>query len=102
MENKKYEIRYLPTFIEQFNTILHHIKHELFNQIAAENLYKDVVKSIEERSIAPKSFEVFKTINNVKWYTIRVKNYTIFYVVKDNIMEVRRIYFSKRDFKSLI
>ncbi len=102
MESKKYEIKYLPTFIEQFNTIIHHIKHELQNQIAAENFYNEAVKAIEERSIAPESFEVFKTINKVKWYKIRVKNFIIFYIVNGSIMEVSRIYYCKRDFKKLI
>ena len=40
MENKKYEIKYLPTFISQFNNILYYITYELQNKIAANNLYK--------------------------------------------------------------
>lgn len=31
-----------------------------------------------------------------------VKNYTIFYVVKDNTMEVRRILYSKRNLDKFI
>ena len=44
MEKNKYTIRYLPTFISQFNSILYYITYELKNKIAAENLYKEVIK----------------------------------------------------------
>lgn len=104
MANRKYEIRYLPTFISQFNNILYYITYELKNKIAANALYKDVIKQIETRRKAPESYEVFKVLKDekVKYYKINVKNYTIFYVVKDNIMEVRRIYYSQRNFEKLI
>ena len=39
MANKKYEIRYLPTFISQFNNILYYITYEIKNKIAADNFY---------------------------------------------------------------
>ena len=104
MANKKYEIRYLPTFISQFNNILYYITYELKNKIAADNFYNEVVKQIEIRSNAPESYEVFKTIKDekIKYYKINVKKYTIFYVVKDNVMEIRRIYYSQRNFENLI
>ena len=103
MANKKYEIRYLPTFISQFNNILYYITYELKNKIAADNFYNEVVKQIEIRSNTPEAYEVFKTIKNnkIKYYKINVRQYTIFYVVKDNAMEIRRIYYSKRNFDSL-
>ena len=103
MANKKYEIKYLPTFISQFNNILYYITYELKNKIAADNFYNEVVKQIERRSNASEAYEVFKTIKNnkIKYYKINVRKYTIFYVVKDNVMEIRRIYYSKRNFDSL-
>lgn len=103
MANNKYEIRYLPTFISQFNNILYYLTYELKNRIVADNFYNEVVKQIEIRSKSPESHEVVKTIKNgkVKYYKINVKNYTIFYVVKDNVMEIRRIYYSRRNFENL-
>ena len=32
----------------------------------------------------------------------KVDNFTVFYTVKDNVMEVRRILYSKRNFNKLI
>ncbi len=104
MANKKYEIRYLPTFISQFNNILYYITYELKNKIAADNLYNEVVNQIEKRSNAPESNEVFKTFNGgkIKYYKINVKNFTIFYIVKGKVMEIRRIYYSKSNFENFI
>ncbi len=104
MENKNYEIKYLPTFISQFNNILYYITYELQNKIAANNLYKEVVKQIEVRSQSPESYEVFKTFENgvIKYYKINIKKYTVFYTVKSNVMEISRIYYSQRNFDKLI
>lgn len=104
MANKKYEIKYLSTFISQFNNILQYITYELENKIAADNFYKEVVKKIEQRSQMPEAYQVFKILRDgkTKYYKINVKKYTIFYVVKNNIMEVRRIYYNQRNFEDLL
>lgn len=48
MENKQYEIKYFPTFINQFNEILYYIVHNLENKDAADKLYKEIVKQIKK------------------------------------------------------
>lgn len=88
--NKKYEIRYLPIFISQFNNILYYITYELKNKIAADNFYNEVVKQIEKRSNAPESYEVFKTFSDgkIKYFKTNVKNFTIFYIVNGNKKDI--------------
>lgn len=83
---------------------MYYITYELKNKIAADNFYHEVIKQIEIRSEAPESYEVFKKIKKeeVKYYKINVKSYAIFYVVKNNIMEIRRIYYRQRNFDNLI
>ncbi len=102
LPSKKYEIKYLETFILQFSGILYYIVHNLENKIAADNLYNEVIELIEKRSENPESYEVFKVIKNTKYYKINVKNYIIFYVVKNHIMEIRRIYYNKRNLDNLL
>ncbi len=41
-------------------------------------------------------------IKNHPYYRINVRNFSIFYVVIDNTMEVRRILYSKRNIDELI
>ena len=81
-----------------------YLVNNLNNRIAAENFYNEVITEIETRSYNPTSYE--KYISNKKrkntYYRIYVKNYTIFYTVKDNTMEVRRILYSRRNFDKLV
>lgn len=104
MEKNKYTIKYSATYINQFNKILKYIANNLNNKIAAENFYNEVIKEIETRSYNPTSYEKYISIRERKnaYYRIYVKSYTIFYIVKDNTMEVRRILFSRRNFDKLV
>lgn len=104
MENHKYEIRYTSSFINQFNSILKYFVNKLNNKIAAENFYKKVVKEIEKRGENPESYEKYSEIKKRKntYYRIYINNYTIFYIVKNNVMELRKIIYSKRNFNNLI
>ncbi len=104
MVNNKYTIKYTDTFIKQFNNILKYFIYKLQNKIAAENFYNEVIKEIEKRSEYPESFEKYNSIRKRKntYYRIYVKNYTIFYTIKDNTMQVRLILSSRRNFDKLI
>lgn len=100
----KYDIKYLPSFDEEFNDILHYIKHKLKNKKAANVLIESVNTAILNRSINPECFEVYKSIKSrkYKWYRIYVGNYTIFYTVTNNIIKISHIFYNKRDIENLI
>ncbi len=104
MGRNKYTVKLTGAFTRQFNNIMSYITYELKNSTAAENLYKRVVEEIVIRSESPESFEKYRTAKKRKttYYRIYVKNFTIFYVVYDNTMEVRRILYSKRNFKKIL
>lgn len=104
MVKNKYTIKYTATFINQFNNILKYFINKLQNRIVAENFYNEVIKEIEKRSENPEGFEKYKSSRKRKntYYRIYVKNYTIFYIVKNNTMEIRRILYSRRNFENLI
>ena len=104
MAKIKYTIKYTATFINQFNNISKYFIYKLKNKIAADKFYNEVIKEIEKRSINPEGFEKYISSRNRKnnYYRIYVKNYIIFYVVKDNTMEIRRILYSRRNFDNLI
>jgi len=104
MAKNKYRIKYTETFINQFNNILKYFKYKLQNKVVAENFYNDVINEIEKRSENPQYFEKYKSNKKRKndYYRIYVKNYTIFYIVKDNIIEIRRIIYSGRNIDKLV
>lgn len=61
-------------------------------------------KTILERLETPLSFEPYHSAKYRKdvYYRIYVGNYTIFYVVIDDVMEVRRFIYSGRDYDRLL
>ena len=101
---KKYKIKYLPLFYKDLDNITDYIKYQLKNRIAADNLVNKIEKEIKQRASSPSTYEEYTSIIKRKntYYRIYVKNYTIFYTVKDNTMEIRRILYSKRNFDKLI
>lgn len=93
-----YRIRILPSFEEDFNQIVDYIALTLSNPSAAMNLVENVHKAIEGRANYSLNFQPFLSQKKRKhpYYVIRVGNYSIFYVVIDSVMEIRRILYTKR------
>ncbi|EHR36763.1 type II toxin-antitoxin system RelE/ParE family toxin [Facklamia languida] len=93
-----YRIRILPSFEEDLNQIVDYIALTLSNPSAAMNLVENVHKAIEGRANYPLNFQPFLSQKKRKhpYYVIRVGNYSIFYVVIDSVMEIRRILYTKR------
>lgn len=100
----RYTLRYLPLFEEELTDIVNHIKYKLKNPSAADNLVTEVEKAIIKRSLSPLSFEPCHSIYGREhdYYRIYVKNYVVYYVVIDDVMEVRRIVYSRRDRENLV
>lgn len=101
---KSYKLRYLPLFYDDLLEAASYISERLDNPRAAEKLVSDVEKAILERAEMPLSFEPYRSQKPRKdtYYRIYVGNYTIFYVVLGDIMEVRRILYSARDIDRLL
>jgi len=101
MIGKCYELRILPLFEEDLNEIVDYIVYRLQNPIAAEKLVDDVEAAIEERRSCAEAFEPYSSFRKREhpYYRIQVRNFTIFYVVIDGTMEVRRILYSRSNIK---
>ena len=104
MVEAKYSLRYIPRFEADLNEIVDYLVFKLHNPDAAVKLINKVENSITERLNCPLSFEPFQSNRKRKnpYYRIYVDNFTVFYVVIDNVMEVRRILYKGRDTANLI
>ena len=104
MAKNKYSIKYLPSFSDELNEIIYYITFILKNKNAAQRLLLNIHKSLEQRSKNPEYYEIYKSKSNVKynWYRIYLGNFTIFYTIRNNIMEVTHIIYSSRNFDELI
>ena len=97
--NKKYKVIYLPLFYKDLESIVDYIAYNLSNISAAQNLLNEIQTAIETRAISPTSYEKYYSNKKRKntYYRIYVKNYVVYYVVIDDVMEVRRLMYGARD-----
>lgn len=104
MAKNKYMIKYLPSFSEELDEIIYYITFILKNKKAAERFLQNVHDAIEQRSESPTSYEIYKSKVNTKydWYRIYIGNFTVFYTVRNTIMEITHIIYSARNFDDLI
>ena len=104
MNGRRYKLNILPLFEDDLNEIVDYITYRLRNPLAAERLVDEVERAIKDRLDYAESFEPYCSSRERKYpyYRIQVKNFTIFYVVIGNTMEVRRIIYSRRNLKEMI
>ncbi len=95
----KYTLRFLPRFESDLNEIVDYISVQLQNPTAAEKFVDDVEQSVYDRLPNAESFEPYRSAvrHQDPYYYIKVGNYLIFYVVIDDVMEVRRIIYGRRN-----
>ena len=100
----KYTLRYLPIAEQDLTEIIDYIQNNLQNSIAAENTLLKIETAILERLESPESFAVWQSKKKrpYPYRRINVGNYTVWYVVIDKVMEIRRILYSRRNEENLI
>lgn len=95
MENKSYQLRYLPIFETDLLSTVNYITNVLKNEDAAHRLVDDIESAILKRLENPLAFEPYRSAKRREYpyYRIYVRNY----VVIGNVMEVRRLIYSARN-----
>jgi len=102
--DREYELSYLPTFEQDLAEVRDYIAFKLMNPKAALRLIEDTEKAIYKRLGNPLGFKPYSSIRERKhpYYRINIRNYSVFYVVIDNVMEVRRFVYAKRDLTEIV
>ena len=89
-----YILRYLPIAKQDLADAINYILNEFQNPIAAENTLNKIEQGILQRlEDGPESFAIWPSTKKREcpYRRINVGNYTVWYVVIDNVMEIRRI-----------
>lgn len=104
MDERRYKLRYLPLFRHDLVEIVRYISGQLHNPAAAEELLSAVEDAIIERTTCAEAFEPYrsKKERTHPYYRIYVRNYTVYYVVLGDVMEVHRILYNKRNTKEIL
>jgi plasmid stabilization system protein ParE len=101
---EKYRLRYLPLFEDDLAEARDYIVDNLHNPQAALRLIEETERAILKRAESPQSFAPFpsRRARPHPYYVIHVRNFSVFYVLLDGIMEVRRFIYSRRDLERLL
>ena len=97
-----FQIKYSKAFYKDFDDILFYIQYGLNNKRAAKKMVDKVEKAINKRLKQPCGYEKYKTKAGNIYYRIYINNYIVFYTLKEEVMEVRRIIYSRRNINNLI
>lgn len=99
-----YKLQYLPLFWDDLNVAVSYISDTLKAPEAAERLLNQTEAAILQHLESPENATICKSTHQheLPYYWFPVGNYMVFYVVFDNVMEVRRFLFGSRDLTKLI
>jgi len=103
MQNE-YIMKYLPQALSDLNDILDYIIHELKNPIAADNFADEFDEKTGSLTQHPFIGALYK-LNHKFDYEYRqlfVGNYTVFYAVIGNVVEVHRVIYTARSMDELV
>ena len=102
--DKIYTLSYLPLFEQDLEAAKNYISLKLCNPIAALRLVNDTETAILKRLNNPLGFQPYHSVRDRKqpYYRIDIRNFSVFYVVIDNVMEVRRFVYSKRNLSEIV
>ncbi len=104
MNQNEYKLSFLPLFEDDLNEITGYIVNHLQNPSAALQLIDDIEIAIYKRLTCPLAFAPYVSSKDrlYPYYRINVRNFSVFYVVIGDTMEVRRILYARRDLDSLL
>lgn len=101
---KRYKIVYKQVFLKELSSIVNYILYALRNRVAAEKIYKNVLRAIEGRADGlPYAYEVIHLDGLTKeYYRIYIGNYVVYYSLAEDAMIVEHIFYSKQNVIKII
>ena len=99
-----YKIKYLPLALDDLKKIVRYIALSLEAPQAAENLIAKIDKELLKVADNPYHCHLYVSPEkmNYEYRVLNVNNYSLFYVVEDNIVEIHRVIYSKRDIPRIL
>lgn len=99
---RKYEIRYLPSAQEDLFEILDYIKVD--NPNAAIEFIKQIESEISKLASFPRMGVIpnDSQLQTSGYRMLVIDNYLVFYVVLNNVVEIRRVIHGKRRYSFLL
>ncbi|WP_248921657.1 type II toxin-antitoxin system RelE/ParE family toxin [Olsenella intestinalis] len=101
---KQYRLQYLPLFWDDLERAVFYVRDVLKNPAAAKRLLDRTEAAILEHAKTPTMAQVYRTTRTrpQPYYWFAVGNYMVFYVVFEDVMEVRRFIYGARDLTKML
>ncbi|GHV81098.1 translation repressor RelE [Spirochaetia bacterium] len=99
-----YEIKYLPAIQKDLEAISDYISITLEAPQAALNLLDAIEAAIVTLKENPRRHRLYHPLKPIstEYRVMTVKNYLVFYVVLEGVIEIHRIIYKKRDFSQIL
>ncbi|MDE4542457.1 type II toxin-antitoxin system RelE/ParE family toxin [Thermoanaerobacterium sp. R66] len=99
-----HDIRYLPLASRDLSNIVSYVADELKELNAAMDLINELDTSISRLAQFPYSCRVYQPEKSLKneYRILPVKNYLVFYVVKEDVVEIHRVIYAKMNLTKII
>ena len=99
-----YKIRYLPLALDDLKGIVRYITHELESPRAAEQLLAKIDREVKKIADNPFRCHLYTSPEklNYEYRVLHINNYSLFYVVDKDKIEIRRVIYSRRDFPRIL
>ena len=94
-----YKIVYLPHAEDDILATVEYIAGKLDNPPAAEALLDELDRTVEQLALFPYSSELYHTDRPMRdeLRKVPVKGYMLYYTVRDDTVEIRRLIHGRRD-----
>ena len=102
--SEQFKLRYLPLFWDDLEQAVFYVNDVLANPAAAERLLDNVEAGILKHLKNPTMAQIHRSTREraLPYYWFSVGNYMVFYVVFDDVMEVRRLIYGARDLTKML
>ena len=98
-----HKIVYLPKARQDISDIVRYIAYNLHAPKAARDLLDSIDAAISLTAEFPQMYKVYAPTKSLKhpYRMIPVKNYAVFYVILDDVIEIRRVVYAKMNLDKL-
>jgi plasmid stabilization system protein ParE len=99
-----YKIHYLPVALDDLRDIIGYIAHTLESPQAAENLLSKIDRAVLKTADNPFRCHLYTSPVKLKYAyrVLNIDNYSLFYVIENNKIEIHRVIYSQRDIMRIL
>ena len=99
-----YKVHYLPLALDDLKNIVNYIANKLEAPRAAENLVNKIDREVKKIAENPFRCHVYTPMEKLKYEykVLNIDNYSLFYIVEKEKVEIHRVLYSRRDTMSLL